>query len=1170
MVAPLLPGDPRQLGAFYLDGRLGAGGQGVVYEGYGPGGERVAVKALHGVSDRDRDLLRREVSAWRKVAPFCTTKVLHADLDGPVPFVVSEYVAGPDLRQAVGGPDGRYGPEQLRRLAIGLATALVAIHQAGVVHRDLKPENILLGPDGPRVIDFGIAGNEDLSTTTGAVKGTLRYMPPERYRGSRGDAKVDVWGWGAVILFAATGRAAFDGETVPAIAAQVATHEPDTSVLDEPLRSLVAAALSKDPAERPASEDLLLRLAGGVNLAEAAGEAVPTRTPARAERSRAEMAEAVFAGLDPAAREAVPRVFLRLVAPGERAEDTLRSARRDEFTDDQTGAQAVERVLRGFTGAGILVWEGESVTLAGAALIRSWPRLRAWVEAERAGLGVHQDLVGASRLWDGHGRKNSDLYQGTALARAQSWAVTGRRQLTLNVVERAFLEAAAMLARRRGRFRALLSAVLAVLLVIAVGAAAVAIDQRQTVAGQRDRAASAQIAGLAMSVRRTDPDLARRLAVAAWSISGTAEAWSALLTVRHQWENRAVKLTGSEVYVSDLDGTGRTMVAASGTRVSLWNVDTGRRLASYTAPSSVDRLDISEDGRTVALRTGRDRQAIVLDAPGLRLRNGHRYPAAGDLREGELELSPAGAYLAVSGPGGEEKGVAVWDTRTGRRVFEQATGKYLRPSFSPEENVLSLSGQDGVGWIDLATGKRLAVPDLHREGLALAPVRFSPDGVWAVLQNDQGGRLVSVGRGPDQDLKGSPDTPMAEMRFSPDGRYVISGFTVWEVSGIGDGKPIIRYPITPDECAGRTIRFSANGSELRCVSPDGVLRSLDVAHFTRPALAAAHGYGETAASRDGSTLALSYGDKVEIWSTAPLAERFELPVPGTSLGGVGLKLSRDGRLLALGHREIDDEIEIWDLTKRAKLGVLPASVPPTSTLGSDFAQGLDFAPGNRSLVRRQTERGSAVLKYWDLTTMKVIREMREGPTSVEFHPDGKAVLATPSPGLLAFPSGKAIKAGPRNLWLSRFSTDGRTLFQHPEPNSSRILTFDARTMRPRGDGLRTGSVPGGGGPPPVAHSSDDRLIATPHGTGDAAQIKLWDLRTRTQFGIALTGHLDFVVAMTFTPDDSALISVGQDGRFVRYTIAPRLLADELCGKAGALTEAEWKARIPDVPYRRNC
>ncbi|MFD0852071.1 serine/threonine protein kinase, partial [Actinomadura adrarensis] len=108
MAAPLFPNDPRQLGAYYLDGRLGEGGQGVVYEGYGPGGERVAVKALHGMRDRDREMLRRETWAWQRVATFCTAKVLHADLDGPIPFVVSEYVPGPNLREAV-DRDGPYG-----------------------------------------------------------------------------------------------------------------------------------------------------------------------------------------------------------------------------------------------------------------------------------------------------------------------------------------------------------------------------------------------------------------------------------------------------------------------------------------------------------------------------------------------------------------------------------------------------------------------------------------------------------------------------------------------------------------------------------------------------------------------------------------------------------------------------------------------------------------------------------------------------------------------------------------------------------------------------------------------------------------------------------------------------------------------------------------------------
>lgn len=660
MAEPLLPGDPKQLGAFYLDRRLGSGGQGVVYEGYGPSGDRVAVKVLHGVSDRDRDLFRKEAQAWRRVEPFCTAKVLHTDLDGPIPFVVSEYVAGRDLREAV-TQDGPYGRQELRRLAIGVAIALVAIHRAGVVHRDLKPENILLGPDGPRVIDFGIARIEELPTTTGVVKGTFRYMPPERHQGKHGDAKVDVWGWGAVVLFAATGRPAFGGESLSEIQHQVATHEPDVSAIDEPLRSLVSAALAKDPIDRPGVEDLLLRL----------------------------------------------------VAPGERAEDTLRSARRSEFADGRSGERILEQVLHDFTTAGILVWEDEVVTLAGAALIRAWPRLRAWVEGERDGLGVHQGVGAASRLWDDHGRKNSDLYQGTALERAQDWAATGRRHLTLNLIERTFLDAASVLARRRGHLRAVLSAVLAVLLVIAVGAAAVALDQRQTVIGQRDRAVSAQIAGLAMSQRRSNPELARRLAVAAARLADTSESWSALLALRHQQEDDAVKLPGFDATGTALDGTGRTLAAAAGTRVEFWDVETRKKIGSYTAPAEVHQVELSADGRTAAVSTddGYTRMLVVSSA---RPHDAHAYPSV-EQDTGEwprTAVSPLGTYLLTEATNLKMKStLTVWDTRTARKIIT-LTGSgpvFLlgSTSFSPDERVISLPGDQGKPfiWFDTRTKK---------------------------------------------------------------------------------------------------------------------------------------------------------------------------------------------------------------------------------------------------------------------------------------------------------------------------------------------------------------------------------------------------------------------------------------------------------------------------------
>ncbi|HEX2313200.1 MAG TPA: serine/threonine-protein kinase, partial [Thermomonospora sp.] len=450
----LAPGDPRQLGDYWLAGRLGAGGQGVVYEGYAPDGTRVAVKTLHG--DGLRAGFAKEVEAARRVSSFCTARILAADLDGERPYVVSEYVPGPDLQRAVES-SGPFGADDLHRLAVGVATALVAIHQAGVVHRDLKPANVLLGPGGPRVIDFGIARTEEMSrSATGQFKGTPRYMAPEMFRGERAGPQADVWAWGALVVFAATGRPPFAGDQLPVLMRNVLHTEPDLGPLPEPLRDTVAAALSKDPAARPSARHVLLTLLGGAGgetarLLEqgdraAGGTGAAVRTTDSVP-SLGERAEEVYARLTPEAREAVPRMLLRLVVPGGAAEDTLRRADAREFDDGRTDPRAVAAVLDVFAAGGLLVRDDQGVTLATAALLRAWPRLRAWVDAERDGLPVHRALTDAALLWDRHGRRPSDLYQGTPLDRALRWAATGRRNATLNVVENAFLDACAALTR---------------------------------------------------------------------------------------------------------------------------------------------------------------------------------------------------------------------------------------------------------------------------------------------------------------------------------------------------------------------------------------------------------------------------------------------------------------------------------------------------------------------------------------------------------------------------------------------------------------------------------------------------------------------------------------------------------------------------------------------------
>ncbi|MEU4409387.1 protein kinase [Streptosporangium sp. NPDC023963] len=266
MTEPLTGEDPPRLGSFELIGRLGEGGQGIVYLGRGPGGEQVAVKLLHHGLTGDpeaRARFLREVSVAQRVARFCTAAVLHADLAGSRPYIVSEYVPGPSLRLLVDREGPRRGAS-LERLAVSTATALSAIHRAGILHRDFKPANVLMGPEGPVVIDFGIARALDSPgmTATGVAMGTPSYLAPEQLGPGEVTPAADVFAWGVTMVFAATGTPAFGQDSIAVVINRILNAQPELGPLEGPLRDLVAACLSKDPAQRPTAEQLVSHLMG--------------------------------------------------------------------------------------------------------------------------------------------------------------------------------------------------------------------------------------------------------------------------------------------------------------------------------------------------------------------------------------------------------------------------------------------------------------------------------------------------------------------------------------------------------------------------------------------------------------------------------------------------------------------------------------------------------------------------------------------------------------------------------------------------------------------------------------------------------------------------------------------------------------------------------------------
>ena len=261
---PLLSGDPGRVGRYRLSARLGAGGMGVVYLGAGEDGRPVAVKVLRAQLAEDiefRTRFSREVNALVRVEGVCTVRVIEADTTSARPFLVTEYVDGPSLAEYIDA-SGPLGTRMLYGLATGLAEALTAIHGAGIVHRDLKPSNVLLTGSGPKVIDFGIAQAMDATALTkpGVTIGSTGFTAPEQITGGRAGPAADIFAWGVTIAYAASGQPPFGTGPPESIIYRILRAAPDLITVPAELRPLVAAALAKEPANRPGARDLLDKL----------------------------------------------------------------------------------------------------------------------------------------------------------------------------------------------------------------------------------------------------------------------------------------------------------------------------------------------------------------------------------------------------------------------------------------------------------------------------------------------------------------------------------------------------------------------------------------------------------------------------------------------------------------------------------------------------------------------------------------------------------------------------------------------------------------------------------------------------------------------------------------------------------------------------------------------
>ncbi|GLW05022.1 hypothetical protein Misp01_01520 [Microtetraspora sp. NBRC 13810] len=243
---PLRRSDPRRIADYELLGLLGDGDRGTTYLGRAPGDRRDLVIRLFPEDPGPHPALLERLHAARRVSSSYVARVLAAGTHGGRPYMVREYVEGRSLAEIVAA-DGPLTGDALERVAVGVLTALTAVHLAGLAHRALSPGNVILGADGPRVTDVGVAEAAD----------EVGYRSPEQLGGQPHGPGGDVFGWAAVVVHAGTGAAPF-GHRPEA----VLNGRPDAGALEQPLRRVVVSALEKAADRRPSASAALLRLLG--------------------------------------------------------------------------------------------------------------------------------------------------------------------------------------------------------------------------------------------------------------------------------------------------------------------------------------------------------------------------------------------------------------------------------------------------------------------------------------------------------------------------------------------------------------------------------------------------------------------------------------------------------------------------------------------------------------------------------------------------------------------------------------------------------------------------------------------------------------------------------------------------------------------------------------------
>ena len=916
-------------------------------------------------------------------------------------------------------------------------------------------------------------------------------------------------------------------------------------------------------------------------------------------------AEEVFASLDPAAQALARRTFLALTEPGEGTEDSRRRATLAELTP-AAGAEGLAPLLHGMASARLVTVGDDAIEVAHEALIREWPRLRAWLDEDRDGLRLHRHLSAAAAAWDALGRTPTDLYRGQRLAAAAEWAA---RTDDMSTLEAEFVHAstAEQTSGERARIRTTrrlrgLLAGMAVALVVAVIAATVAVGQQRRASKARDRADVARIAAVSRSVVSRQPDLGLLLAVAANDLDDTNDTQGTLLNAleTHPLLDGLVYGVDSQLEAAVLSPDGALLATptSDGTGTILWDTATRRRRATLTYEDDFSlAAAISPDGRWLAVPAIYDKGNLPagrLEVWDLRTRTLHKVVDSPAGAMTTASFSADGTRLFTQGGLDSNKEppdvVIIWDTAT---WAPEGDPWVLAPRYS-DDKALAVSPDGALVAIrlpdDLKTVGVWRVADRSPVGppIALAslaardlgPVQnlaFDPGGTTLVITTDLGpiffvDPFTGAPRRPALDL---PESRASALEYSRDGSMLaigrLDGRT--QLYDVVTGEPL-GPPLAASAAGIVDVSFSSDGSRLVTTGRDriGALWRLDGRRAMGVALSGQEApVTEARFTPDGAHLLTAAVDgTVVIRDASGKAER-SVTVPGEVLS---VDVNRNGRVAAGGN---GDAVALFDLD-----GTNRVDIP----LGSAWAQQVAFSPdGGAVAIALDTTGGdpgaagpgSGEVRFVDARTGRVARpaiDLDEPPLGVEFAPDGRTIAVVAGNNLVHFfdlATRRRIEPPIENVdspfTSIAYSPDGTRVALGIE--SGVVRTYDASTHRVAGAALEADDAGVFG----VAYSPDGRLVA---GTSlGLSTTHLWAADGGAPLGDRLTaGRVPYTFRTyvvehfmaarpAFSPDGRHLVTPGYPGATVLWDLDPRHWRAAACTVVGRdLSIAEWKRYLP--------